>query len=66
MWWYTPVPKPDVSRKSAAPIAATVLRRGTPMSGNPIRKNGVISAAPLIPLNVAVAAITMHAGNMNQ
>jgi hypothetical protein len=36
------------------------------MSGNPMRKNGVMSAAPLMPLNVAVAAITMHAGNMNQ
>jgi len=31
-----------------------------------MRKNGVISAAPLMPLNVAVAAITMHPGNMNQ
>ncbi len=33
---------------------------------NPMRKKGVMSAAPLMPLNVAVAAITMHAGNMNQ
>jgi hypothetical protein len=63
--WYTPVPKPEVSGKRAAPIAATVLSRGTP-SGKPTRKNGVMSAAPLMPLNVAVAAIMIHAGNMNQ
>jgi hypothetical protein len=31
-----------------------------------MRKNGVMSAAPLMPLKVAVAEITMHAGNMNQ
>ena len=47
-------------------MAATVLSSGTPSSGKPSRNIGVISAAPLIPLNVAVAAMTMHAGSMNQ
>jgi hypothetical protein len=31
-----------------------------------MRNSGVSSAAPLIPLNVAVAAITTQTGNMNQ
>jgi hypothetical protein len=31
-----------------------------------MRKTGVMMAAPLMPLNVAVPAIRMHAGSMNQ
>ncbi len=47
-------------------MAATVPSRGTVKRGNPIRKVGVSRAAPLIPENVAAAAIMMQAGNMNQ
>jgi len=47
-------------------IAASVVSRGTPNSGNPIRKVGVSSAAPLIPLNIATDATTMQTGSMNQ
>jgi hypothetical protein len=46
--------------------AATVVRVGTPSSGKPMRKTGIIIAAPLIPLNMAAAAMTMQTGSMNQ
>jgi len=60
------VPKPDVYRKREVPMAATVLSRGTPMSGNPIRKIGVSMAAPLIPLNMAILATMIQTGSINQ
>ncbi len=47
-------------------MASTVVSRGTSNSGKPISNVGVSSAAPLMPLNIATAAITTQAGNMNQ
>lgn len=47
-------------------MAASVVSRGTPKRGNPIRNVGVSNAAPLMPLNIATDAITMQAGSMNQ
>lgn len=44
----------------------TVLKVGTPNQGNTRMNIDVMSAAPLMPLNVAVAAITTQAGNMNR
>jgi hypothetical protein len=63
---YTPMPKPEVSRSSAVPTAATVVSSGASSSGNPMRNSGISSAAPLIPLNIATLAMAMHAGSMNQ
>ena len=61
-----PVPKPEVSRNSAMPTAATVLSAGAPSSGKPIRNTGMSIAAPLIPLNIAADATAMQTGSMNQ
>lgn len=47
-------------------MAATVVRRGTPRSGNPMRNTGVRRAAPLIPLNIATLAMTTQTSSMNQ
>jgi hypothetical protein len=47
-------------------MAATVVSRGTPNRGNPMRKVGVKSAAPLMPLNIATLAMTIQTGSMNQ
>jgi hypothetical protein len=60
------VPNPDVSRKSEVPMAASVVSRGTPNRGKPMRNVGVSSAAPLMPLNIATEATTMQTGSMNQ
>jgi hypothetical protein len=42
------------------------VRVGTPITGKPRTKKGVRSAAPEIPLNMAVVATTMQTGSMNQ
>jgi hypothetical protein len=47
-------------------MAETVLSRGTPRSGKPIKNSGVSSAAPLMPLKVATPAMATQAGSMNQ
>lgn len=48
------------------PIAATGDSRGAWSSGKPMRKTGTSIAAPLMPVNIAMAATVMHTGSMNQ
>ena len=49
-------------------MAATGLAKGYsgPNSGKMIKKIGMKNAAPPMPLNMAVVAMQMETGNMNQ
>ena len=54
--------------RSATPIAAAGLASGYsgPSSGKMMKKIGANIAAPPMPLSMAVVAIIMPTGNMNQ
>ena len=64
----SPDAKPNAVVANAAPIAAAGVASGYsgPMSGNTMMKTGVNSAAPPIPLSIAVVAMQIETGNMNQ